>query len=135
MKICTFFGHRNVSEKITDVLTPILSELIEKNGVEVFYVGSQGNFDNIVIKTLENLKDKYSHISFYIILAYLPVTKNNNYSENTLFPEGLEYVHPKYAIAKRNQWMIEKSDFVIVYVNQPFSNSAKFKELSEKFVG
>ncbi|MBR1970364.1 MAG: hypothetical protein IKA17_08400 [Clostridia bacterium] len=41
-------------------------------------------------------------------------------------------MHPKYAIVKRNQWMIEKSDYVIVYVKQSSGNAAKFKELSEK---
>ena len=74
-------------------------------------MGSQGEFDHIVINILKSLKNKYPHISHYIVLAYLPVNKDNysiNYSENTLYPEGLESVHPKYAIIKRNQCMIEK---------------------------
>ncbi len=130
MKSCTFFGHRYVSGKIEDVLTPLLISLIENN-VSVFYVGSQGDFDHIVIKSL---KTKYPYISYYIVLAYLPVTKNNyyiDYYENTLYPEGLESVPPKYAIVKRNQWMIQKSDYVIVYVNQSFSNAAKLKAFAE----
>lgn len=134
MKSCTFFGHRYVFDKIQEILTSLLTKLIE-NDVDVFYVGSQGEFDHIVTNILKSLKNKYPHISHYIVLAYLPVNKDNysiNYSENTLYPEGLESVHPKYAIIKRNQWMIEKSDYVIVYVKQSFGNSAKFKELSEK---
>ena len=133
MKSCTFFGHRDVSEKIGETLTPLLIELIKK-GVDMFYVGSQGNFDYTVIKTLKLLKIKYPHISYYIVLAYLPVkevTACFDY-KNTLYPEGLEAVPPKYAIIERNKWMIDKSDCVIVYVNQPSSNTAKFKAISEK---
>ena len=134
MSSCTFFGHRNVSVKIEEILTSILIKLIENN-VDRFYVGSQGNFDHIVIKILKSLKIKYPHIDYYIVLAYLPVKKDNyhiDYYKNTLYPEGLEAVPPRYAIVKRNQWMIEKSDYVIVYVTQPFGNSGKFKTISEK---
>lgn len=134
MKSCTFFGHRYVFDKIEEVLTSLLSELIE-NDVDIFYVGSQGEFDCKAVNILKSLKIKYPHISYNIVLAYLPVNKDNystDYSKNTLYPEGLESVHPKYAIVKRNQWMIEKSDYVIVYVKRSSGNAAKFKELSEK---
>lgn len=134
MKCCTFFGHRYVFDKIEQILTSLLIKLIE-NDVKVFYVGSQGDFDCIVIKTLKSLKNKYPHISYYTVLAYLPVSKDNyytDYSENTLYPDGLEFVPQKYAIIKRNQWMIEKSDYVIVYVKDSFGNAVKFKELSQK---
>ncbi len=134
MNSCTFFGHRCVSDEIEELLTSLLIELIE-NDVSIFYVGSQGDFDHMVIKILKSLKIKYPHISYYIVLAYLPTAKDNyyfDYSDNTLYPEGLESVPAKYAIVKRNQWMIEKSDYVVVYVNQSFSNAAKFKALSEK---
>lgn len=134
MNSCTFFGHRYISDEIEEILTSLLIKLIE-NDVSIFYVGSQGDFDHTVIKILKCLKIKYPHISYYIVLAYLHATKDNyyfDYFENTLYPEGLEFVPQKYAIVKRNQWMIEKSDYVIVYVNQTFSNASKFKALAEK---
>ena len=134
MKSCTFFGHRDIYEQIEENLTSVIINLIE-NDVGIFYVGSQGCFDFTVIKILKSLKIKYPHITYYVVLAYLPLNKNYfniNYEEDTLYPEGLESVPPKYAIVKRNKWMIQKSDYVIVYVTHSFGNAAKFKAYSEK---
>lgn len=35
--------------------------------------------------------------------------------EDTMFPEGLELVHPRYAIERRNGWMLERSDYFVTY--------------------
>ncbi|MBQ8203233.1 MAG: hypothetical protein IJZ75_03020, partial [Clostridia bacterium] len=48
------------------------------------------------------------------------------------YPEGIEKAPLKFAIVKRNRWMIEKSDFVITYVNRVIGGAAQFKELSAK---
>lgn len=37
--------------------------------------------------------------------------------EDTMFPEGLELVHPCYAIERRNGWMFERSDYFVTYVH------------------
>ena len=134
MKSCTFFGHRYVSDKIEDVLKLLLIQLIEENNVDIFYVGSQGDFDRMVIATLKSLIKQYPHIRYYIVLAYFPCEKDCSvdYPENSLFPDGLEAVPPRYAIVKRNRWMIDESDYVVVYVNNSIGNASKFKVLSEK---
>lgn len=38
----------------------------------------------------------------------------------------------RFAIDKRNRWMIDHSDFVITYVSRSFGGAAKFKEIAEK---
>lgn len=134
MKSCTFFGTRYVYDNIEPVLTKLLIKLIE-NGVGIFYVGAQGAFDRITVHVLKNLKRQYEHISFNIVLAYIPTAKNNCQSidfDNTIFPDGLESVPKRYAVVKRNRWMIEKSDYVVVYVKNSFGNAAKLKEYSKK---
>lgn len=50
---------------------------------------------------------------------------------HAVYPEGLEFVPPKFAIIKRNNWMIKKSDFVVVYVKDLCGGAAKFKEVAE----
>ncbi len=128
--ICTFFGHRDTPQEIELYLKPILIDLIENKNINTFYVGNQGNFDKIVKKTLHQLKTDYPYINHTIVLAYLS-PKIDDFT-NTIFPECLEQVPPKYAISKRNYWMIQNSDYVVCYVKHKIGGAAHFKEYSEK---
>lgn len=132
MKSCTFFGHRYVGDDINEVLYNTIIYLIENENVTNFYVGNHGGFDSIVKKVLEKLKNKYDYISYEIVLAYIPKQNENKNFLNTVYPEGLEFVAPKFAIVKRNNWMIEKSEFVIAYVKDLCGGAAKFKKIAEK---
>lgn len=54
--VCTFFGHRVVTEDVKESLREILTELIEFLEVDMFYVGNNGAFDRLVINVLRDLK-------------------------------------------------------------------------------
>lgn len=87
----------------------------------------------MVTKIIKKLKSKYGYISYAIVLAYIPKKDEENKEFfDTLYPEGLELVPPKFAIEKRNRWMIERSEFVVVYVKDLCGGAAKFKEIAEK---
>ncbi len=135
MAVCTFFGHRDTPKEIEPTLRSTLIDLIENKKIDLFYVGNQGGFDYIVRKNLESLKSVYPHIGYAIILAYLPNKKCEfdeiDYS-NTIYPAGMENIPPKYAIIKRNRWMIDKADYVVTYVKYIIGGAAQFKELAEK---
>ncbi len=128
--ICTFFGHRDTPKETEPILKSILKDLIENKGVDTFYVGNDGNFDNMVISLLSELSLTYP-IKYYIVLAYLPKKETEN-TEHTILPEGIENAPPRFAISYRNKWMIEQSDYVVTYVNHSWGGAAQFKELAEK---
>ena len=132
---CIFFGHRDTPKEIEPSLCLTLIDLIENKGVDMFYVGNNGNFDYLVRKNLRLLKEKYQHIDYAVVLAYMP----NKIGEidyidcaDTIYPDGLECVPPKYAISRRNLWMIDNADYVVTYVKYIVGGAARFKELSEK---
>ena len=50
----------------------------------------------------------------------------------TLYPEGLEAVHPRFAISWRNKWMIQESDVVVTYITHSRGGAAQFAELAER---
>lgn len=116
MKACTFFGHRDCPETIKPYLREVLIDLITNNGVDTFYVGNQGRFDAIVRSVLRGLEQEYPKIHYAVVLAYLP-GKKNEYEDfsDTMLPEGIEAVHPHYAIEWRNRWMLQRADFVVTY--------------------
>ena len=134
MAICTFFGHKDTPKEIEPTLRSALIDLIINKDTNLFYVGNQGNFDNMVIKNLQQLSEHYTNIKYYVVLSYMPVAKNiittNHF--DTIYPEGLEKTPLKFAIDKRNRWMIDKSDYVVTYVIHNFGGASKFKTLSEK---
>lgn len=133
--ICTFFGHKDTPENIQPLLRTVIIDLIQNKNVDLFYVGNNGNFDFMVKNTLKFLKLTYPHIKYAVVLSYMPNPKNGSgdidYSD-TIYPEELENISPKYAIVKRNQWMIKQSDYVITYVKYTAGGALRFKELAEK---
>ena len=112
-KACTFFGHRECPDSIKPELREALIELIENCGVNMFYVGNQGQFDAMVRRVLKDFKLKYPHIDYAVVLAYPPAagTGGMDYSD-TLLPEGIETVYPRFAISWRNRWMLSLTDIV-----------------------
>jgi len=82
----------------------------------MFYVGNQGRFDAIVRGVLRELTEEYPQIHYAVVLAYMPGKKNayDDFSD-TILPEGIESVHPRYAISWRNNWMLRQTDFVITH--------------------
>ena len=130
--VCTFFGHKDTPKEIEPTLRSTLIDLIENKNVTVFYVGNDGNFDTMVRHQLEDLSHIYP-INYSVVLAYLS-TEKNKYDDlsNTIYPEGLETVPKRFAISRRNKWMIQQSDVVVTYVAHSFGGAAYFKEIAEK---
>ena len=130
--ICTFFGHKDTPKEIEPILRSTLIDLIENKNINVFYVGNNGNFDNMVRRQLEDLSLTYP-ITYNVVLAYLP-TKKSEYEDytNTILPEGIETKPKRFAISYRNKWMIQQSDIVVTYVTHSFGGAARFKNTAER---
>ena len=132
-KTCCFFGHREVMHNIRPKLTAIIEKLITEEGVTKFYVGHQGQFDSMVYSVLKELKAKYPHIRYTVVLAYMPDEHIKEvYGEDTLFPDGMESVPKRFAINRRNEWMIQHSGYAVCYVHKITGGAAKFREKAEK---
>ncbi|MGN1418883.1 MAG: hypothetical protein ACI4W6_06110 [Acutalibacteraceae bacterium] len=131
----TFFGHRNTPSNIQPKLRKVLEYLILYENANVFYIGNQGKFDLIAKNTLKQLKIQFPSIHYEIILAYMPTTHkefdDTDYSK-TVFPEELSNIPRRYAILKRNEYMLKKAETVITYVTEPVGGAAQFKIRAEK---
>ena len=130
MSACTFFGHREYYSLDEQVLMNAIEDMIRK-GVDTFYVGNQGQFDSAVYACLKQLWNRHPHIRVCVVLAYLP-TEKHEYDDltDTMYPE-IEG-HPKFAIERRNRWMIDRSDFLICYINRTWGGAYKFGRLAKR---
>lgn len=132
--VVTFFGNRDAPESVKSYLYSLLLDLIHNHSASHFIVGNHGNFDRMVWSVLQELKQTEPHIQAIVALAYLPVQKNpcTDYGEHSVFPYGLEKVPKKYAIDKRNMWMIEQADAVVCYVQYHTGKSAYYREKAKR---
>lgn len=136
MTACTFFGHRDCPNSIREKLIKEIERLICDQQVDTFYVGTQGGFDHMAYSALKKLRNMYSNIKVYRVLAYMPqndaVSKDNGDGEDTILPEGIERVHPRYAIVWRNNWMIDRSEYIIAYITHPTGGAYHVVERAKK---
>lgn len=127
MVACTFFGHRDCPDDLRPLLKNVILDLIATHGVDMFYVGHQGGFDRLVQGVLREISQEYPQAHYAVVLASVPSEgfAPGDASE-TMLPEGIELVHPRYAISWRNNWMLQQSDFVVAYVAHSWGGAAQY---------
>ncbi len=113
-------------------LESVICDLIENKGVSVFYVGCNGAFDRMATAVLKRLYKKYNGIEYYTVLESVPSEKDCVDSEHNLLPCDIELVHPRFAIDKRNRWMVDQAQFIVSYTTNTFGGAFKFSELARR---
>lgn len=135
--ICCFFGHRNLFATCIPTLEEEIKKLIVNYGVNEFYVGGYGDFDRLAAKTVNYIKKEYKNIKLFLIPAYFSTLENHKeyiYStyDGTVFPDDVESVPQRFAITKRNQWMVNQCDYIIAYVKHYGSAETALKYAKRK---
>ena len=130
MSVCTFFGHRECCLDSAVLLSAI--EHLINEGVEEFLVGHQGQFDSMVCSSLRSLRERYPHIRYSVVLAYLQAQNRDEDFSDTVYPEGIETVLPKYAIDWRNRYLIDRADICLCYIDYSWGGAYKFAQLAQR---
>lgn len=134
-RVCTFFGHHDCPSSIKTKLRDMLIDLIENHAITMFYVGHQGSFDAMVRSVLRELAPQYPHVDYAVVLERLPPNQDKSdprdYAD-TILPDGIETVHPRFAISWRNNWMLSQSDYVITYITHSWGGAAQFAEKAKR---
>ena len=127
--IIAFFGHSKYIEKETDEkkLADFLETRVGDTPCE-FFLGEYGSFDNFCYRITRKFKEKHGKskqifISPYNGEAYLKrrVGEPGRF-DGIIYPE-LENVPPKFAISRRNRWMVKRADLIILYVNHKYGGA------------
>ena len=135
MKSCFFIGHRDADERLLPCLTNTVKRLVTDCGVTQFYVGGYGNFDRLSGKAVISLKSRFPDIRLFRVIPYhpteRPVPTPRGY-DGTYYPQGMEYVPRKFAIASANRRMIDECDYLVAFVWRPASNAREFLEYARR---
>ncbi len=123
--IVTFCGHSEIyqTEEISKWLDAILPSLIE-DGADKFYLGGYGAFDHLAAAAVRKQKTVYPRIESVLVLAYLNRDVDTSCYDRTTYPL-LESVPLRFAIVKRNEWMVSASDVVVSGVTHDWGGAAK----------
>ena len=121
----TFCGHSEIGnqDRIVSWLNLMLPSLIE-GGATTFYLGGYGEFDQLAAATVMRQKAVYPSIEAVLVLPYPNRKINDADYDRTVYPiQGK--VPPRFAIVKRNQWMVEQADVVISAVTHGWGGAVK----------
>lgn len=126
----TFFGHssftptREYEDKVLDFLE-------EKLGDCTFdvYLGNNGAFDAFAYNCCKKYSSKHPNLSLIYVTPYMTLDFQKKYLndyvkqyDGIIYP-NIEDKPMRFAITYRNRFMIEKSDFVIVYVEHSWGGA------------
>ena len=122
--IVTFCGHSQVSRRqAVERWLCIVTQKLIAQGATTFYLGGYGAFDNLAASVLRRQKEQYPQIELVLVMAYLNDGRNASGYDRTIYPP-LETVPRRYAIPRRNRWMVQSSDIVVAYVLHDWGGAA-----------
>ena len=127
-----FIGHKEVENFFNveqqQIHDNVIKLLDEKEFVE-FYIGRNGEFDIMVASVIKGIqRDRGTYNNCLILVLPYDVADMDSYEEyynEVMIPRELYKVHYKAAIEKRNEWIIDNTDLMIMHVTKEEGNSAK----------
>ena len=136
----SFIGHSVISSqsKVKEMVKEQIRGKIT-NGKLVCYLGGYGDFDVICACACRELKQKYDGIELVYVTPYLSLSEQEKIKEllncglydTTVYPP-IEKVPPKFAILKRNEWMMTNADTIIAYVNHSYGGAYKSLRVAKR---
>ena len=125
----SFIGHREIYGQISlhKKLEEIVRECLCAHEFIEFYVGRNGDFDilaaSVIKKVQRSFGDHDSALNLVLPYPIKDLEYYENYYDEVHIPIDSD-IHPKAAITKRNQWMIDNSDLLIAYVEPDHKGGA-----------
>ena len=128
----TFCGHSTVYplEPVEAWLRETVATLIMR-GAEKFYLGGYGTFDQMAAATVWEQKAQHPYIASVLVLPYLDRKVFSEHYDYTTYPP-LEAVPRRFAISRRNRWMVDNSDILVAFVTHDWGGAAATLKYAER---
>ena len=130
--VISFLGHSslyNCNDLFEGVKKAIIDNISADDNV-VFLCGGYGDFDDLCARVCRLIKEERGNCEIVFVTPYIIVGQQEKIKnrmslelyDSIVYPP-LEKTPLKFAISKRNEWMIDQSDFVIAYVEHSFGGA------------
>ncbi len=130
--IITFADHSFVpsQNKIKEIVKEQIRNHISNDEFVTFYLGGYGHFDSICAHACRELRQEFSKVELVYVTPYRSLSEQEKIKDmqrmgiydTSIYPP-IENTPPKFAISKRNEWMMANADLVIVYVNRTYGGA------------
>lgn len=137
--IIAFAGHSSVPshDSVKEIVKTQIQSNITAEEVVKCYLGGYGDFDRICALACAELKREYSGIEIIYVTPYMNLSEqakikkmlNSGLYDATIYPP-IETVPPRFAILKRNEWMMSNADLVIAYVYRSYGGAYKSLQIA-----
>ena len=137
----TFAGHSFISSN--NKVKEMVKEQIRNNIIDVklvtCYLGGYGDFDEICARACRELKQEYYGIEAIYVTPYISLSEQEKIKEmqsyglcdTSIYPP-IENVPLRFAISKRNEWMMTNADLIIAYVNRSYGGAYKSLQVAKR---
>ena len=141
MKTCSIIGHRKIEEtkELEIKVKNIIINLIEKEKVTEFLFGSKSEFNDLCYDIVTDLKGKYFNINRIFVRAEYPTISDDYYNylkkfyEDTYFYDK-KLISNKFSYIRRNQVVIDKSDFCLFYFDINYIPKTKNQSKTDIYI-
>ena len=135
--VVTFCGHKQVEneDQVRQWLENAVDGLI-REGADVFYLGGYGGFDRMALTVVNEAKEAHPGVRAILALPYLDRSMDLDAYDGSIYPP-LEKVPRRYAISRRNRWMVDQADVVVAYVIHEWGGAAmtlRYAEAKKKTI-
>lgn len=137
--VISFCGHREFTpdaEKEKTIIDTLLKYAQTEQEI-ICYTGGYGAFDWFTASCINKAKKAAPNIVSCLIIPYITASHLDRISLHTkefdeiIYPP-LENIPPKFAIIRRNEWMIDNSDLLIAYVKYSWGGAARTLEYAKR---
>ncbi len=137
--IVTFCGHARFP-KLEEYEQKILTFLQEKVGDKPadIYLGGYDDFDAFAYDCCKKYKATHPYISLIFITPYMTVEYQQSYLrlqkqnyDGIIYPE-IEDKPLRFAVIYRNQWMVDKADYVICGITHAWGGAYKTYQYAKR---
>lgn len=128
----TFCGHSQVANAaaVSATLAKIIDDLIAE-GADEFLLGGYGEFDSMAAVAVRNAKATHPGIRSTLVIPYIDRDYDPALYDGSLYPP-LETVPRRFAISKRNEWMVANSDVVVACIQHSWGGATTTLKYAER---
>ena len=139
-KTCAFFGNKIIwnDKEVAEKIRKAAVDLIKNKQVDTFLVGTKGEFEVLSHKVIDQIRDEYPDVKIGLVLAYAKDLEKCRYGFNDFYyPPASEFGYKRWSIAKRNEWIVEQTDYIIAcnyYQGRAYNYCQKAKRKGKQII-